>query len=386
MTKESKEKAIVEDPAVTTSTKKNGKKSKKTKDPRETPVAQDTAVISPAETNGKKSKQTKEAKTKAVVEEIGLVQDEEDEDEDDQTAALLAGFESSEDEADAEKDDGLDVDKLPEIPSSKALRTKLDMVASENARPGVVYVGRIPHGFYEHQMRAYFSQFGDIARLRLSRNRKTGASKHYAFIEFKHAEVADIVAKTMDKYLLFGHILQVSVIPPEQVHMNLFKGANKRYKAIPRNKMEGASLKRGLERHGWEKKIKNEDYKRRAKAEKLKALGYEYEAPTLRSVDVVPKKVQAIENGAEESPKLLADVPLEETMQEQAKEELKEVIRIAQAEPGSVTVTEEFKVKKSKKDGKGDADVVKEKKRQSKVEKKDGTNVTKVKKGKGSVA
>jgi len=36
----------------------------------------------------------------------------------------------------------------------------------------VVYVGRIPHGFYEEQMRAYFSQFGVIKNLRLSRNKK----------------------------------------------------------------------------------------------------------------------------------------------------------------------------------------------------------------------
>jgi len=37
---------------------------------------------------------------------------------------------------------------------------------------GVVYLSRIPHGFYEDQLRAYFSQFGDITRLRLSRNKK----------------------------------------------------------------------------------------------------------------------------------------------------------------------------------------------------------------------
>lgn len=37
---------------------------------------------------------------------------------------------------------------------------------------GVIYLGRIPHGFYEDQMRDYFSQFGEITRLRLSRNKK----------------------------------------------------------------------------------------------------------------------------------------------------------------------------------------------------------------------
>ena len=41
-------------------------------------------------------------------------------------------------------------------------------------RPGVVYVGHIPHGFYEEEMRKYFSQFGTVTRLRLARSRKVG--------------------------------------------------------------------------------------------------------------------------------------------------------------------------------------------------------------------
>jgi len=37
---------------------------------------------------------------------------------------------------------------------------------------GVLYLGHIPHGFYEDQLRSYFSQFGTVTRLRLSRNKK----------------------------------------------------------------------------------------------------------------------------------------------------------------------------------------------------------------------
>lgn len=28
----------------------------------------------------------------------------------------------------------------------------------------VVYLGRIPHGFYEEEMRGFFSQFGQVGR------------------------------------------------------------------------------------------------------------------------------------------------------------------------------------------------------------------------------
>lgn len=34
-------------------------------------------------------------------------------------------------------------------------------------------------------------------------------------------------------YLLFGHILKCSVIPKAQVHKDLFKGSNKRFKVSP---------------------------------------------------------------------------------------------------------------------------------------------------------
>lgn len=61
-------------------------------------------------------------------------------------------------------------------------------------------------------MKQYFSQFGDVTRLRLSRNKKTGRSKHYAFIEFASHEVAQIVAETMHNYLLFGRLLQCNSI------------------------------------------------------------------------------------------------------------------------------------------------------------------------------
>ena len=100
-------------------------------------------------------------------------------------------------------------------------------------RPRVLYIGHVPHGFYEDQMRAYFGQFGDVTRLRLSRNKKTGKSKHYAYCEFKHPEVAAIVAESMDNYLLFESVLKVRLMTAEECHPELWKGANRKFKAVP---------------------------------------------------------------------------------------------------------------------------------------------------------
>lgn len=39
-------------------------------------------------------------------------------------------------------------------------------------RRGVVMIKNFPHGFYEQQMYEYFSQFGEVTRLKIIRSRK----------------------------------------------------------------------------------------------------------------------------------------------------------------------------------------------------------------------
>lgn len=141
-------------------------------------------------------------------------------------------------------------------------------------------------------MRAYFSQFGEITRLRLSRNRLTGKSKHYAFVEFSTVTVAKIVAETMDNYLMYGHILKCKFVPKEQLHPEVWKGANRRFKRTPWNRIEKKRLEKGKTREQWSKRIVQEQQKRKEKADKLKAIGYKYEVPQLKSVDDVPVQVQ----------------------------------------------------------------------------------------------
>src|SRR5690606_5121680 len=73
--------------------------------------------------------------------------------------------------------------------------------------------------------------------LRMSRNKKTGASKHYAFVEFALADVAKIVAETMNNYLIFGHLLQCKLVPSEKLHPEMFKGANRKFAKVPTRKI-----------------------------------------------------------------------------------------------------------------------------------------------------
>ncbi|XP_029967756.1 MKI67 FHA domain-interacting nucleolar phosphoprotein [Salarias fasciatus] len=96
--------------------------------------------------------------------------------------------------------------------------------------PGVVYVGHLPLGLFETQLKEYFEQFGKVRRLRLSRSKKTGGSKGYAFVEFDCDEVAKIVAETMNNYLMGERIIKCHVVEPEKVHEKLFVGSQTQFK------------------------------------------------------------------------------------------------------------------------------------------------------------
>jgi len=147
----------------------------------------------------------------------------------------------------------------------------------DNVKPGVIFLSHIPHGFYEKQMKEYFTQFGDVTRLRLSRNKKTGKSKHYAFIEFKNAQVAQIVAETMNNYLLYSHVLKCSVIPEDKLDPNTFVGANKKFKVIPWAEIERKKKQELKSGKKYQKNVKSLLKKDEKKRKRLQELGIDYE-------------------------------------------------------------------------------------------------------------
>merc|ERR1712198_22443 len=145
--------------------------------------------------------------------------------------------------------------------------------------PGVVYLGHVPHGFYEKEMRAFFSQFGAVTRLRLSRSKRTGRSKGYAFLEFRHEEVAKVAADTMNNYLMYRQILKCESTWADKLHPETFKNCHRPFR------MPTGAAKSRL-RHNADKTPKREQENARArtgkmkkKAEALKAMGIEYECP-----------------------------------------------------------------------------------------------------------
>lgn len=161
---------------------------------------------------------------------------------------------------------------------TKSTKTKQDTAKStKSANRAVIYIGRLPDGFEENELKTYFQQFGEITQLRLSRNKKTGRSKHYAFIEFSNDKVAEIAVETMDNYLLMGHQLKCNVLSPENVNENLFKGANKRFKTVDWSKLALLKSNAPKTNEKWQELQANFESKTKAKQDKLKSLGIDYD-------------------------------------------------------------------------------------------------------------
>ncbi|EDV44196.1 uncharacterized protein Dana_GF18861 [Drosophila ananassae] len=111
---------------------------------------------------------------------------------------------------------------------SGQLKKKLKPQGKQGPERGVVLVQRLPHGFFEQQLRQYFSQFGRVTRVRMGRSERTGNSRGFAFVEFEYPEVAQVAAETMDNYLMFQKVVKAKYIPPEKQAFNYFRTSVKR--------------------------------------------------------------------------------------------------------------------------------------------------------------
>jgi nucleolar protein 15 len=109
-------------------------------------------------------------------------------------------------------------------PSNKVvLSTKLRPTATSNKsgkrketiskQCPVIYLGHIPEGFEENEMKQFFNQIGKVLRVKMFRSLRTRKSQGYAFIEFEDTEVAQIAASSMNGYFIGDRKLVSHVLP-----------------------------------------------------------------------------------------------------------------------------------------------------------------------------
>ncbi|KAL3232485.1 Ribosome biogenesis protein 15 [Nakaseomyces bracarensis] len=130
---------------------------------------------------------------------------------------------------------------------------------AKEAISGIIYVGRLPRGFHEKELSKYFSQFGDLKEVRLARNKKTGNSRHYGFVQFVNPDDSLVAHETMNNYLLMGHLIQVRLLPKGSKIEKLYKYKQRAFSAPPKAKKSAKELKENAEKKHEERmeKLKN---------------------------------------------------------------------------------------------------------------------------------
>jgi nucleolar protein 15 len=141
----------------------------------------------------------------------------------------------------------------------------------------VLYVGRLPHGFYESELRNYFGQFGTVKRVRVSRSKKTARAKHYAFLEFASPVVCSIAASAMDGYVLMERALRCRPVPPSMLHPNALTGANRTFRTIPWTRIARDRHNRPRSPSGRSRLAKRIKQKQARKLRKIADAGIDYD-------------------------------------------------------------------------------------------------------------
>lgn len=212
---------------------------------------------------------------------------EEEEEENEQEEQVYGLSSDDEDEDDGDDDEDLSEEEtitqsIQPNASGHRVNKVISKTASSDAshksksvKTGVVYIGRLPQGFQESELRTYFQQFGPIKQLILSRNKKTGKSKHFAYIEFESVEVAKIAAETMNNYLLFGHLLRCEYV--ENPQKDVFKNANRKFKVVPIHKIVKDKHDNPKTKEEWEIIVQKFEESKRNKVEELKNKGIDYD-------------------------------------------------------------------------------------------------------------
>lgn len=161
-------------------------------------------------------------------------------------------------------------------------------------KSGIIYLGHIPHGFYEQEMRHYFSQFGRVQSVRLSRSRRTGRSRGYAFVKFRCDEVAKVAAETMNNYLMYNRLMKCQVVSG---HKNMFK-RSKHWKSqrereeVMKQRYDKLQVVSSMQE--YRKRIHNVVRKENKLKNKLRERGYCFDYPSVselvesKSLDVIP--------------------------------------------------------------------------------------------------
>jgi len=73
-----------------------------------------------------------------------------------------------------------------------------------------IYIGQLPYSVTEEELMEIFSEYGEIASLNLFKDKYSGQSKGFGFIDMPNNSEADKAIKGLNKTMLKGREIKVN--------------------------------------------------------------------------------------------------------------------------------------------------------------------------------
>ena len=77
-----------------------------------------------------------------------------------------------------------------------------------------IYVGNLPYSLTEDDLRAAFSEFGEVSSVNIIMDRMSGQSKGFGFVEMPDNSEADEAIKALNESALNGRNIKVNQARP----------------------------------------------------------------------------------------------------------------------------------------------------------------------------
>ena len=75
-----------------------------------------------------------------------------------------------------------------------------------------IYIGQLPYSVTEDDIKELFSEYGEIASLNLVKDRFSGQSKGFGFIDMPNNSEADKAIKALNKSMFNGREIKVNQV------------------------------------------------------------------------------------------------------------------------------------------------------------------------------
>ena len=75
-----------------------------------------------------------------------------------------------------------------------------------------IYVGQLPQSVVENELKALFTEFGEIASINLIMDRYSGRSKGFGFVDMPNNSEADQAIKGLNRTMFKGQEIRVNQV------------------------------------------------------------------------------------------------------------------------------------------------------------------------------